>query len=428
MSIHSYNSDGAVGIDSLTHIHSYRKAAWHHIISPLQRDVMRLFLLLLIVSAMEAGSAFVTRCAPTSSSNRLGSPLFAVASPQEKVEQLKKVLEREYVSFFSPMEKGYYTKDVSFKDPLNEMSGIEAYENNVNMLSSKTLMGKILFCDAGIVLHNIQGGEILEDGSISELITRWTLRFTFKVMPWRPTARFTGISVYKVEQGGPKGVRIISQQDYWDSINLMEGGKYEAVDKSVGLSDFLDQLKPEQLAAPTAGSELPYQLLRRGKGYEVRRYPSFSAVQIPYERRDDGFLELGSFTRGLNPLAPALMTASEDKSKTMLWPLRYANPGETSPTADSKITSKAEAPEWSAFEIVTIPERVVAVGSFSDASMEPVVRKADGLLREACSKDGLKVDESSQGQLRFAQYDAIFSMGKRRGEVWINLVDGGHPW
>ena len=294
-------------------------------------------------------------------------------------------------------------------------------------LSSKTLLGKVLFRDAGIVLHNIQGGEIQDNGNIGEIITRWTLRFTFQILPWQPTARFSGISVYKVEKGGPKGVRIVSQQDYWDSINMKKGGTYEAVDKSVGLSDFLDQLKPEQLAAPTAGSELPYQLLRRGKDYEVRRYPSFTAVKIPYVRRDDGFLELGSFTRGLNPLAPAIMQVDTTTSdKTMMWPLQFAAPGEKEPKENPKITGKVNDPEFSGFEIVTVPERVVAIGSFSDASMEPVVRKADRLLREACQRDGLVAESESESALRFAQYDAIFSMGKRRGEVWIDLAK--HPW
>ena len=376
------------------------------------------------------GNRFASKVAsPLTMASQSTTPPAATDDLTSNVARLKKVLEREYISFFSPMETEYYAKDVSFDDPLNNLAGVEAYENNVNMLSSKTLLGKILFRDAGIVLHKVEGGEILEDGSIGDIITRWTLRFTFQILPWAPTARFSGISVYKVEKGGSQGVQILRQQDYWDSINLMEGGKYEVVEKSVGLSDFLDQLKPEQLAAPTAGSELPYQLLRRGKGYEVRRYPSYTAVRIPYGRRDDGFLELGSFTRGLDPLAPAIMSVDSSSSdKTMMWPLRFAAPGEAEPKQDPKISSKSKDPEWSGFEIVTIPERVVAVGTFSDASMEPVVRKADRLLREACERDGLKVESASEPSLRFAHYDAIFSMGKRRGEVWIDLADGGHPW
>lgn len=84
--------------------------------------------------------------------------------------------------------------------------------------------------------------------------------------------------------------------------------------------------------------------------------------------------------------------------------------------------------QMSGCEVETIPSQVVAVGSFTDASVEPVVRKADRQLRSVLQRDGLKVDADSETKVTFAQYDAIFSMGKRRGEVWINLADGGHPW
>ena len=70
-------------------------------------------------------SLFAAGVAPSSSSS--------VEQTQADVERLKKVLEREYVSFFSPMETEYYTSDVTFKDPLNDLAGVDAYENNVNM-------------------------------------------------------------------------------------------------------------------------------------------------------------------------------------------------------------------------------------------------------------------------------------------------------
>ena len=56
------------------------------------------------------------------------------------------------------------------------------------------------------------------------------------------------------------------------------------------------------------------------------------------------------------------------------------------------------------------------------------MRKADRELREFLSRDGLIPGDETEGLVQFAQYDAIFSMGKRRGEVWINLADDGHPW
>jgi hypothetical protein len=111
--------------------------------------------------------------------------------------------------------------------------------------------------------------------------------------------------------------------------------------------DFLGQLKPGGFVATSAAPELPYQLLRRGNGYEVRRYPSFSAVRIKYDRRDEGFGTLGAFTKGksyriytqnarpivpyvythiqrrtvgMNPLSPAIMQVQNSSDKFMLWP------------------------------------------------------------------------------------------------------------
>jgi hypothetical protein len=188
------------------------------------------------------------------------------------------------------------------------------------MLASRTLLGRILFRDAGIVLHAVTGGSVGEAADdetkrgpdVEDIVTRWTLRMTAKVLPWQPTARFSGISVYQVVPGGQRGVQIVKQTDYWDSINLVgprsrsssgivrsgPAASYQKVDRSLAVADFLGQLRPGDFIAPPAGPELPYSLLRRGDGYEVRRYPAFVAVETTYERRDEGFLALGSATSG----------------------------------------------------------------------------------------------------------------------------------
>lgn len=135
--------------------------------------------------------------------------------------------------------------------------------------------------------------------------------------------------------------------------------------------------------------------------------------------------------KGLTPLAPAIMTVADDASKSMRWPLSFAAPGQTSPPGVEQAKAKLENDErYQALQcqVETLPSQVIAVGSFSDASMEPVVRKADRLLREALKRDGLEVEAGSESRVEFAQYDAIFSMGKRRGETWIPLKEGGHPW
>eukprot|EP00534_Pseudo-nitzschia_fraudulenta_P009792 CAMPEP_0201166206 /NCGR_PEP_ID=MMETSP0851-20130426/67077_1 /ASSEMBLY_ACC=CAM_ASM_000631 /TAXON_ID=183588 /ORGANISM="Pseudo-nitzschia fraudulenta, Strain WWA7" /LENGTH=414 /DNA_ID=CAMNT_0047447113 /DNA_START=21 /DNA_END=1265 /DNA_ORIENTATION=+ len=348
-----------------------------------------------------------------------------------RVQQLKKVLRREYISFFDPMQCEYYSNSVSFEDPMTSLAGVDSYKDNVDMLASRTLMGKFLFQDAGIVLHSVEGGDVdPTSGAISNIVTRWTLRVTAKALPWRPTARFTGISVYEVSEGGSEGVLVDHQTDYWDSINIQDGGEYNKVDKSIAVKDFLDQLKPDNGNAAAAGVELPYQLLRRGKDYELRRYPAYTAAKIPYDRRDEGYDVLASFTKGIEPLAPSVMVVPNDESKkSMSWPLVYAAPGESAPQKiPGTILERSKESMWSGCDIENIGSKVVAVGSFSDASVAPIVRKADKKLRESLLRDGILVPSGSDSSVKFAQYDAIFSLGKRRGEVWIELEDDGHPY
>lgn len=349
------------------------------------------------------------------------------------VSKLKKVLAREYATFFAPMETKYYAPDVSFTDPMTTLSGVNSYQDNVDMLASRTFLGTILFSDAGIVLHNVEGGEIQEDGSIGEIRTRWTLRLTAKILPWTPTARFSGISVYKVEPSDNEvGVSIKHQTDYWDSINIAPntGGKYQTVDKLTAVNDFLGQLSPGGFQAQAAAPELPYSLLRRGDGYEVREYPGFAGVKLPYRRRDEGFGSLGAFTKGMNPLSPAMMEVMKDdiSDKYMMWPLAFTQPGETQAPIPQDALEKAGEGQWRTMRVVNVPPKVVAVREFTDASMEPVVRKADRELRELLERDGLTPEKESEDLVSFAQYDAIFSMGKRRGEVWIDLAQDGHPF
>jgi len=137
---------------------------------------------------------------------------------------------------------------------------------------------------------------------------------------------------------------------------------------------------------------------------------------------------------GMNPLAPAIMKVenSDTADKYMAWPIAFQPPAD--PTADVPIPPQAlenaGQGQWRTLKVQEIESQVMAVGFFADASMGPVVRMADRKLREYLERDGLVPEESEfeEGGVMFAQYDAIFSMGKRRGEVWIPLKDGGHPW
>lgn len=100
---------------------------------------------------------------------------------------------------------------------------------------------------------------MLQDLGPKQLMTRWTLRIRAKVLPWSPIARFTGVSIYDLDEEA----RVVKQTDYWDSINLKQG-QYAPVALLDGVKDFLGQLSPGGAKAQQAmNAELPYELLRR---------------------------------------------------------------------------------------------------------------------------------------------------------------------
>ena len=270
----------------------------------------RLSLVFLATHCSPASAFAVLRSSPLHGNRRSGgrhhngvacSATTSASSVEQSVAKLKRVLEREYLSFFDPMEREYYAPSVTFDDPLTDLEGVDAYQSNVDMLAGRNLVGSLLFRDASITLHSVTGGDVSRAKdvvSISPILTRWTLRFTFQALPWSPSPRFSGISRYTVAPGGPAGCQVLQQEDFWDSINLVPGGTYKKVDRKDAIQHFVQQLTPGNFEAPSAGPELPYQTLRIGKGYEVRRYPSYTAVRMQYERRDEAFSAMGSFTNG----------------------------------------------------------------------------------------------------------------------------------
>lgn len=314
--------------------------------------------------------------------------LGAVAVSASIPLNLQKILSKEYASFFSPFDKSIYAPNVCFVDPLTSFVGVDKYQANVDMLGGRTALGKVLFKDSSISLHkiNITGS--------NSLTTRWTLRTTIKALPWAPTARFTGISEYAIDNEG----KIVNQLDYWDrystcphslyshsskhgynfSVNL-KAGKYEAASFFDGLKDFLSQLKDESKgSAELAAPELPYELLRRGARYEVRRYPAVVASETIYDQRPEGYDRLGSYAGGSNEgsrkldvFSPTLMTIRENnkRTKTMSWPLAYAPPSSELPALET-----FPRPTIPKVTVVNRESIVVGVTRFDIAATEPVVR------------------------------------------------------
>ena len=387
---------------------------------------------------------------------------------------LKECLTREYTGFFSPMELEFYDEAVSFVDPLTTLSSVEAYKNNVDLLAGRTPLGAFLFRDAGIELHGV------EDTGPGALRTRWTLEMTMKALPWQPTAYFSGVSDYEVDTA--RGV-IVGQKDYWDSLNLGEGGKYEKKDLFSGLKDFVGQLapsNPEKSLRQSPGAQrkdpllavLPYSLLRRGRGYDVRRYPGrvciarvagdASGAQAP-----TSYGPLGAFLRGaandkgvkLQAYGPTITTtiapasasasasasgASSASSVTTDVPILYGDstlPTDAPVPTDSSGGVSITELGWSSSSMAGGEEEgkgkrggtVVAVRRFSPGDPEaasssaPPERLVDEhrALLKALKRDGLAPLAEDVEVIRRATYDAS-ATGGAAPEVWVPLAS--HDW
>ena len=110
-------------------------------------------------------------------------------------------------------------------------------------------------------------------GEDRRLRTRWTLGFTFKLLPWRPEVLFTGVSDYTIDGDA----LVVGQRDCWDTLSLGSGGAYVPDEGLAGVSDLVSQMLPgplrpvEEYAAAGAGD---WGLLRRAAAYRVYREAS----------------------------------------------------------------------------------------------------------------------------------------------------------
>mmetsp|Transcript_146742 Transcript_146742/g.470924 ORF Transcript_146742/g.470924 Transcript_146742/m.470924 type:complete len:221 (+) Transcript_146742:1157-1819(+) len=134
------------------------------------------------------------------------------------------------------------------------------------MLSGESLVGNVLFSDGFIDLHSVEG----VPGEQQRLTTRWTLGFTFKLLPWLPQALFTGVSEYTIDSDA----QVLTQRDYWDTLSLGRNGAYSPEGALAGLGDLGEQLLPSFLRRteePPAAVNGRWALLRRAAEYRVYR-------------------------------------------------------------------------------------------------------------------------------------------------------------
>ncbi|MEO1622564.1 MAG: DUF2358 domain-containing protein [Cyanobacteria bacterium J06632_3] len=124
-------------------------------------------------------------------------------SDQEAVQ--KSVLEQikeDYSRFPEHQTYSLYAEDVQFKDPMNDFSGVQKYQQMIGFLAR-------FFRDIDLELHSI------EQTTPALIKTAWTLHMTAPA-PWAPRLSIPGRSELGLNEQG----LINSHIDYWNCSRL----------------------------------------------------------------------------------------------------------------------------------------------------------------------------------------------------------------
>jgi len=343
---------------------------------------------------------------------------------------IKRSLASEYASFFTPLQSDIYCPDLVFTDPLSVVKGVSSYEKNIDLIAGRGLIGGLVFGEGRgrIYLHKIEDNlEDVDPGSeIYNIRTYWTLKIGVKLLPWDPQVAITGVSLYEIERS--RGL-IVKQDDFWDTVNL-ESGKYKRLsreeEKMLAIKDMFSQslfdVKSRSAAFAAPPGDLPFELLRVGRGYDCHRYPKFSGVCVSYERRDEAFADLGDICRklGVNPMMPSLIRIPTEKGakKKMIWPVKYEVVGGEEDSLQQQQGGEKEIEKIENFE-----STAYAVKFLGDAITKDNVENAYRELCSLLSLDGLTIVEAEKSVRICAQYDAVFSMGTRKAAIFVQIED-----
>jgi len=228
-----------------------------------------------------------------------GAPLVASstqantdASFSERKAALKKRMAEEYKSFFRPFRGESYGSDMTFRDPLISTKGKDTYQWMIEMLAGSNFVGSQLFSDGFLDLHAIE--EVPEDEY--KMRTRWTAGLKFKMVPWTPTIYFTGISEYTLDANA----QVLGQRDYWDTVNLVDDGRYATEPIFSGYGDMAEQMTPPFMrkgAEPPMVSSGEWTLLRRAHKYRVYRARDGTVFALGHP--DAASADVGEISRAL---------------------------------------------------------------------------------------------------------------------------------
>lgn len=193
-------------------------------------------------------------------------------------------------------------------------------------------------------------------------------------------------------------------------------------------SIFGDDAKPEPATSTAQSSAVsfpPYTIFKQTKQYDLRLYDVYPVVEVQYQRRDEGYLALGTYFDGRNSASlkfqesqPVVMRYEPGGKKSMQLHVGRTKDG----TAGPFTVTELPAPSDPQVSLSIAGGEVLAVLRF-EGNITPVsAEAARKQLLAALQADGLQVaEEEAQGLFRVAQYGPLFSLSTRVNEMMLRV-------
>ncbi|PRW44330.1 heme-binding chloroplastic [Chlorella sorokiniana] len=180
----------------------------------------------------------------------------------------------------------------------------------------------------------------------------------------------------------------------------------------------------QQQAAPAPAVQsnspllIPFTPVQKNADYSLRLYSAYTAAECEYERRDEGFLLLGSYMSGNNA---ADARCRETQPVVMCYPPQGAKRMRIHIVpAGSSDAALPPAPRDPAVTLAVAGGEVVAARQFEGNATKEACERCLAQLKAALARDGLQLAEAEAGGFfRLAQYGPLHSLSTRVNEIWL---------
>ena len=188
-------------------------------------------------------------------------------------EQLRNDLPLLFTAKGCPSHYEMFSEKVVFRDPLTSFEGVQPYRMNVAFLRDSPVFERTSLDTFDVRVT-----------SPNTVTTRWSMAMTVRLFPWRPRVKFTGESIYELNDDG----KIIGHIDYWDSLS-------DTANKSVvtkeAVADLVNQFTPQR-HFQSLGANPSFLLLLRMKDIEIRDYKTVKLVKNAASMVSGGIAEV----------------------------------------------------------------------------------------------------------------------------------------